>query len=289
METRKFKTRKDFFKFLVENKESLIEAKKSTIKEKGLFNLNVSVQPSVTKLKAEKSDVNSQEEIEEEILLVTAVINTTKIFDSHFDVHLDGIWDKFLENNSSRIRVKHVQEHKSREFNKIISSGEDLITSVKSVTWKSLGFDFPGKTQALTFESKVRKSRNPYMYQQYKNGWVDNHSVGMWYEKLDIAIDDEDYPANKDLYDKYIGQVVNSEEIEKHGYFWVVFEAGIKEGSAVPDGSNFATPTTSIIDMNNKQEIVVIENKEETVEDEQTEEQKLIEDRNKTILSWLKS
>ena len=50
----------------------------------------------------------------------------------------------------------------------------------------------------------------------------------MWYGKLDIAIDDEDYPANKELYDKYIDTIANKEDVEKYGYFWAIFKAGFR-------------------------------------------------------------
>ena len=251
MEIPKFKTRKELFNYLIENKDKLVSEKIAQKKEAfGPF-LKFSVEPSKKMVKTEAIKEDGEavfEEVEEEdVLTVKAVINTTKLFDSHRDVHLDGIWDEQLENKGLMNRVKHLQEHKSREFDKIISSGEDLTVSVETVKWTDLGFNYKGTTQALTFVSKVRKNRNPYMYEQYKSGWVDNHSVGMWYGKLDIAIDDEDYPANKDLYDKYIDTIANKEDVEKYGYFWAVFKAGFDEGSAVPNGSNFVTPTQEVI------------------------------------------
>jgi hypothetical protein len=84
------------------------------------------------------------------------------------------------------------------------------------------------------------------MFEQYKQGFVTNHSVGMRYVKLDIAINDTDYEKEKDYYDKYITQVINSDDAEKQGYFWVVTEAKAIEGSAVPMGSNPITPTINI-------------------------------------------
>jgi hypothetical protein len=140
----------------------------------------------------------------------------------------------------------HVQEHQSSSFDKIISSGDDLKASVKTMTWKELGLNAIGSTQALVFDSTVKASRNKYMFEQYKQGFVTNHSVGMRYVKLDIAINDTDYEKEKDYYDKYITQVINSDDAEKQGYFWVVTEAKAIEGSAVPMGSNPITPTINI-------------------------------------------
>jgi len=46
----------------------------------------------------------------------------------------------------------HLQEHKSGSFDKIISSGADLKAYVKDYSWKDLGYDAEGETQALIFE-----------------------------------------------------------------------------------------------------------------------------------------
>lgn len=48
--------------------------------------------------------------------------------------------------------------------------------------------------------------------------------------------------AEKEVWDKYIEDVANKSEAEEKGYFWVVKEAKVIEGSAVPMGSNQFTP-----------------------------------------------
>ena len=60
------------------------------------------------------------------------------------------------------------------------------------------------------------------------------------------VMNDEDYEKEKNFYDKYISQVINQKDAEELGYFWVVTEAKVIEGSAVPMGSNPITPTTNI-------------------------------------------
>jgi len=234
-----FDTKKELFAFLVSNKETLITQKKSAIKfADGIGHTVLESDHKGLEIKADYDGGSSIDEIK-----VKAVINTTNILDSHGDVHIPGLWNKSIKENK---RIMHVQEHQSSSFDKIISSGDDLKASVKTMTWKELGLNAIGSTQALVFDSTVKASRNKYMFEQYKQGFVTNHSVGMRYVKLDIAINDTDYEKEKDYYDKYITQVINSDDAEKQGYFWVVTEAKAIEGSAVPMGSNPITPTINI-------------------------------------------
>lgn len=235
-----FKTVEEKLEFLVKNKTELISSKKSNLKEAdgyGVIHL-------VSSSKANEESNKSESSEEEDVLTVKAIINTTNIMDSHDDVHGKGIWKKTLQENK---RIKHLQEHK-KGFQYTISDGEDLKTYVQEYQWKELGFNEEGTTEALVFESKVRKSRNPFMYEQYKNGWVDNHSVGMRYVKIEFCLDPEKYEdkeANAS-WESYKNEVVNIEDAKKQGYFFYVSEAKALEGSAVPDGSNSITPTMSV-------------------------------------------
>jgi hypothetical protein len=236
---KKFDTQKELFNYVVENEEYILEEKKAEMKKADGFDFTI-VSNKTIKTNKEQNLLDKEE------INVTIVINTTKLMDSHMDVHIDGMWDKSLLENK---RIKHLQEH-VRSFDHIISDKEDLKAYVKTYTWKELGYDVEGKTQALVFESKVKKSRNPYMHEQYAKGNVDNHSVGMQYVKLLTCINDEDYPVQKENWDKYYPMIVNNEVADKAGIFWAVLEAKCIEGSAVVDGSNPITPTLSTKDKN---------------------------------------
>ena len=54
--------------------------------------------------------------------------------------------------------------------------------------WSELGFNYPGNTQVLIFNAKILKDRNEYMAEQYAKGRVKNHSVGMRYVSLELAM-----------------------------------------------------------------------------------------------------
>jgi hypothetical protein len=61
-----------------------------------------------------------------------------------------------------------------------------------------------------------------------------------------MCIDDKDYGAEYEAWQKYYPIAVNKEVADNRGYFWVVKEAKVMEGSAVLCGSNHATPTLSV-------------------------------------------
>jgi len=244
----KFATKKEIIAFIVKNKDELIAQKKSIIKHADGFLFLGNANIIYNNKKAHKS--NEPIENPANDLNVLAVINTTNWMDGHEDVHIPGLWTKTLQENKNNM---HVQEHKSNEFNKIISSGQDLNVSAINTTWKELGYDIEGATQALMFDSIVRKSRNKYMHDQYAKGYVTNHSVGMRYVKITFCCNDSDFITDFEAWEKYFPMVANKETAEENGYFWAVTEAKLIEGSAVPAGSNPMTPT---LENNNSQDIV---------------------------------
>jgi len=261
----KFNNKKELFKYLVEKEEYILEEKFAALKEADGCGVDPII--ATNEVGVAKSESGNEEDLmEKEVLDATLIINTTNIMDSHKDVHIPGLWDKTLKENK---RIRHLQEHR-RGFKDIIADKGDLKAYTKTFTWKELGYNAEGKTQALVFDSKIKKSRNAYMHEQYAKGHVDNHSVGMRYVKIKTCINDEDYPEYKENWDKYIDEVVNQADAEKSGYFWAVLEAKCVEGSAVVDGSNFVTPTQSI------------KNIETT-----SEEVKSTSAKEKAILNWL--
>jgi hypothetical protein len=170
---------------------------------------------------------------------------------------MKGIWKQSVKQQKSFL---HLQEHQAK-FEKIIS--DTAKGYVKSYSWKDLGYDYDGETEALVFESDLEKARNPYMFDQYAKGYVKNHSVGMQYIKLEMAVNDDRYPTEKAAWDKYISEVANKAEAEQKGFFWAVTEAKVIEGSAVVKGSNHATPTISVKE-NNEPTDVTHEDKEDS-------------------------
>jgi hypothetical protein len=234
-----FAHKEDLFRWLKTNKHLILTQKKSALKfaDPVCFNnISINAKGDIVKAKADPELLSLSE------FNVKVAINTTNIRDSHKDVHIPGIWKKSLSEN----KITYLLQEHRMEFDKIIS--DRVIAMTKTMAWKELGFDFPGMSEVLIFDSTIEKERNPYMAEQYAKDRVKNHSVGMRYVKIDMAINSESkYDVEeKAVWDKYIDQIVNRDEVEDDGFFFAVTEAKFVEGSAVPMGSNFATPTISI-------------------------------------------
>lgn len=236
-----FESVQEELKFIQANKKQIVAQKKAAIKYADGFAF-VGL-PNLHSYGVSKDASTSSNDVSE--IRVKAIINTTNILDSHDDVHIPGIWDKSLKENKM---IMHIQEHDIRKFSSVISDGKDLEASTKDFTFKELGFNFKGKTEALLFDSLVKRSRNKFMFNQYNEGFVKNHSVGMRYIKLFLAIANKEIASAEEFetWEKYISEIANKKDAEKKQYFWAVTEAKVIEGSAVPLGSNFVTPTISV-------------------------------------------
>ena len=235
---REFETKEDLFKALRENKSTLIAQKKMQTKcaDAVLHYVVVENDKGETN-KAEAvdvSDINS--------LKASLVINTTNLMDSHSDVHFKGTWNKSTKENKN---ILLLQEHRMT-FDHIIS--DDVKAVVKEMNWSDLNINLSGTTEALIFNTNISKQRNPFMFEQYAKGYVKEHSVGMRYVKLELAINSESKwdVEEKAVWDKYYPEISNKEVADERGYFWAVTEAKIVEGSAVVKGSNYATPVLNI-------------------------------------------
>lgn len=245
-----FAEKKDLFEWLVKNRDKCIAQKKAEMKKADgvLFTNLFNKDPKTGTIKANTPiDPMKVDEIQ-----TRSVINTTNLMDSHMDVHLPGLWKKSLSENKS---LMHLLEHKMG-FGYILAEDDDLKAYTQTFTWKELGYSFEGETEALVFDSTLRKQN--YIYETQLEGFklyararVKQHSVGMHYVKMVLAINNEDYGAEYEAWEKYFPIIANKPFAEQTGFFWGVKEAKAIEGSAVPRGSNYATPTLD----NNMKEI----------------------------------
>lgn len=185
--------------------------------------------------------------------VIYPVINTTNWLDSHADVHAKGIWGDDLGNPS------YILDH-DFSVSGLIAQPSDVKAEVRRMRWKQLGLDINGTTDALVFEVTLKEYANPDFMRAIQNGVTLQNSVRMRYDEVVLCVNDKDYGAEYEAWNKYIKEVANREDAEKLGYFWYIKKARVYlEGSAVLRGSNEVTPVLSKQNnepsgVNNKQE-----------------------------------
>jgi hypothetical protein len=222
---------KDFLKFLVANKRSIIDKKKFELKRTVDYD-NVAFQRPVSKGK-----YRYENNTNEAYLVRTIVANTYLWCDSHGDVHLPNIFSKSIQERGDLIC--HIADHNRETEYRV---GIPLLIYEKEIPWYDLGVAMKGNTMSLILESKIIKDFNPGVYSQYLNDAMNQHSVLMQYVKMDIAINDPEQEEYA-LWQKWIDLIGNPQACIEQGFFFAIAEAKLIEISAVIEGSNAITPT----------------------------------------------
>jgi len=216
-------------KELVTNKEELIKLKKAEIKtvKGGLSSITKS---TTNEIKGTfKNNENSLER--------TIIGNTYLWMDSHDDVHAKGCFAKSIKESKG---IFHLHDHEFKITSKV---GEPKSVYENQIAWKDLGINKSGTTEALFMDTEIFKDYNSQIYNEYKSNRINQHSVGMQYVKIDLAVNDESYDVEYKVWQDNIDSLGNKERATENGYFWLVREAKLIEISAVLAGSNELTPT----------------------------------------------
>ena len=104
---------------------------------------------------------------------------------------------------------------------------------------RALGYDKDGSTQVLAAhiipfeEIDIKK---------YETRTIKQHSVGLWYISLDLAINDPEDTESFKVWTTNIGKVINMDEAIEQGFFFPIFEQKLIEMSQVVFASNTFTP-----------------------------------------------
>lgn len=226
-----FENKSDLHKYLVANKTDLIDMRKSTLKYSDSIGAEI-------RLKHTDGVDKSEDKQPEAKLIKTIVGNTYNWMDSHYDVHVEGCFAKSIKERQHKIWHLHDHEYK-------ITAKVGVPTKVyeQKMPWRKLGVDKAGDTEVLLMDTEIKKDYNKMVYDAYKVGDVDQHSVGMQYVKIELAIDDSTEEEEYKVWNKYYSAIANKERADETGFFWVVKEAKLIEISAVLEGSNTITPT----------------------------------------------
>lgn len=230
-------TGKQRFEFLLDHKAEIMDMHKSIIKHADVTELVPEITEQLQNKTADKAYVYENNE-EAGTLKRTIIANTYNWLDSHDDVHLNNLFAKSISERGSK--APHLHDH---EFKLSAKVGKPIKYNEREISWKELGVNIKGKTMSLFLESEIKRSLNKEVFEAYVNDEIDQHSVGMRYIKIDLAVNDEDYKEEYKIWQAIIDKIGNKEKAEKQGYFFAVKEAMLIETSAVLLGSNELTPT----------------------------------------------
>jgi len=226
-----FKGKKELYKYLAENRGQLIALKKSTIKHADAIGYDCGSDIVSKQFDYQTNDTDN-------VIKRAIVGNTYHWMDSHGDVHMDGIFTKAIDERGKDIL--HLHDHIQQLTAKV---GEPEKVFEQKMLWSDLGVLKTGETTALMMITNIKKNYNSFIFGQYLDKKIQQHSVGMVYVKIMLAINDSEYKDEFAAWQNNIGKIANAEKAYELGYFWAVTEAKLIEISAVLKGSNEVTPT----------------------------------------------
>ena len=235
-----FNTKQELFSYLHENNKEIVEMKKAS-KKTHAFTPSLLVDSY--RKSSNKELYTSGKEDTDVVIKRTIIGNTYNWLDSHGDVHVGNTFKKSISERSDKIF--HLHDH---EYKLTAKVGTPTKIYEKKVDWRDLGVNKDGQTIALMMDSNIEKLKNANIFQEYKDGNIDQHSVGMYYVNVMLAMnsDDPQHKEYKKTYNKYINLIGNKQKAEEVGYFYAVLEAKLIEISAVLQGSNELTPTVDV-------------------------------------------
>jgi len=231
-----YETKQELFKALKANKDFIINSKKSKIQES--INKGLSIVTNQTKV---SKTISACKNIEMDENYYYFVVNSSRILDSHKDVHLDGNWEKTVKEQQGRVYL--VFDHQLKRDD-IIAMKEDIEMFTAVIPFSAISKDYEGNTYVLIYKVRKDKIINSQAKEWLDKGYSFEASVRMQYMDILLALDSslEEDKKEKENFDKIYPVIANKEEFENLNYFWGVKQAkNVMESSLVLFASNQAT------------------------------------------------
>lgn len=234
---------KELFKALKANRETIAKDKLTNTKYADAVVAPITIAPREHKESSVKADGSPEEPSSEPgTVKVTVVCNTAWFCDSHMDVLADTAYDASIAKRGNTI--PHIADH---TWESTAHVGDVQKVYTKKLSFRELGLNSEGSTTALLMDSIVREDYNKHVYKFYSKGKINQHSIGLTYTALKLALnsDDEEDVAEYTVWKEYYDKIINKELVDKRGYFWLVPSVDVLENSCVLFGANALTPTLS--------------------------------------------
>jgi hypothetical protein len=231
-----YSTKEELFKDLKDNLDFIIDAKKSMIQKTCDKGISVTCK-SLDLLKFQ--DQNKAIKIDDNFYYIA--VNSTKILDSHDDLHLDGIWKKSIEEQQGKNYL--VIDHEL-EVDKVVVRKEHIEMLVAKVPFSLLGKSYEGETQALIYKVPKAQVKHEMVREWLESGDEIEASVRMQYVTFVFCMDSNnpEDATEKANYDQYFPMIANKSDFDYIPYFFAIKEAkNVRESSLVVFGSNATT------------------------------------------------
>lgn len=233
----KFDTQKELFDYLRANKKRLIAEK--CFNKKKFTCKQLPDQVLISKTNINKAPIEVIE-VESGVLKKTIIGNTFYWCDSQMDVLLPSCAKKTISELGPKGKdlIYHLKNHEDETGARI-----GYLTDIyeQEFALSDLGLNMVGNTICLMFDSDVKQSLCSNSYQQYLDGKVKQHSIGLQYMKIMLCVNDPNDGEHFANWNKYYQFVINKPTVDATGYFWVVPEIKLYEVSFVLWGANELT------------------------------------------------
>lgn len=233
-----------FLKDYRKNKSAVIAKKTAAMKLCDAINGSCMKTPTTLNYKSDKGVVvkevyrtKATTRETSKILKRTIVGSTNYWFDNHSDVHVEGCFDG---SDKAVVMPAHLHDHLYKIKKQI---GTISYFQERKVLWRDLNVNKDGYTSSLFIDTTIEKRRSKFFFKEYKANRINQHSVGMLYIDVVLAVNsDEKWAAEeKAAWDEFYPLIANQDAVKDH--FWVVKKAELIEVSAVLRGSNILTHT----------------------------------------------
>lgn len=232
---------KELFQYLIANKASLIAKKKMLPIKSDPLACDVTTIETVKEGGA-KADGNAPMP-DVSTLHVKVVANCAWWSDSYQDVLTGDCYTKTVKEKGASL--PHIKDHVYSSTGHV---GDVLSVYTQNMTWKSLNVPIPGSTTVVVWETNIQKQYDEKVFLFYRNGKIKQHSIGLYYVKIELAINDADYKEEFAVWNANIDKIGNKEKVMADGYFWLVSEIKLIENSCVLFGACELTPTLEVTD-----------------------------------------
>lgn len=172
-------------------------------------------------------------------LTIDIAANTCMYIDDQYDALAVGGATKSINENLGRGMIYFLKNH-GRRTDDIV--GDVLDASYKRLKLSDFNIQSEKDIDVLVVKGCARRRRDEKTFNLYKDRMIKQHSIGIQYVKLQLAINDPTDTEHYKTWTATYDQIVNKEVADELGFYWYVTEFKFYEVSAVLWGSNDLTP-----------------------------------------------